>query len=139
MLRDLDRRHPDPTGAGVNEDAFAAPKPGHILQGVPRGHENDRQCGGFFKSEVTGKVPHIAGAGDGVGGEAENGETENTIAGRDMRDLRTDRPNDTGHFVTKDARVRCVARIERERLEHVAEIHSGRFHFDQHLTALAGR
>ena len=36
-------------------------------------------------------------------------------------------------FVTEDTSIRCVGRIQAERLEHVAEIHSRGFDLDQHL------
>jgi hypothetical protein len=54
-----------------------------------------------------------------------------------VRDVGTDCPNDTPNFVAKDARARSVAGIKGERLEHIPEIHSRRFHFDQHLTGTA--
>ena len=56
-----------------------------------------------------------------------------------MRDTGSNRPNDTANFVAENARIRSVARIKRQRLEHVAEIHSGGFHFDQYLARTALR
>ncbi len=56
-----------------------------------------------------------------------------------MRHARADFPNDATNFVAEDPRVRRVARIKRERLEHVAEIHPGRLHVDQHLARFALR
>ena len=56
-----------------------------------------------------------------------------------MRDARANFLNDTANFVAKNARVRSIARIKCQRLEHIAEIHSRRFHFDQHLARAARR
>ena len=51
-----------------------------------------------------------------------------------MRDIATNRPNDTANFVTENTCIQSVTRIKRERLEDVTEIHSRGFHFDQDLT-----
>ena len=72
-------------------------------------------------------------------GNSEDGETKHTISRRDVRDIGANCFNDAANFVAKNARIRSIARIKRQRLEHVAEIHSGRFHFDQHLTRAARR
>ena len=56
-----------------------------------------------------------------------------------MRDVRSNRFDDAANFVAKNARIRSIAWIKCQRLEHVAKIHSGRFHFDQHLTRAARR
>ena len=47
--------------------------------------------------------------------------------------------NDAANFVAKNARVGSIARIKCECLEHIAEIHSRCFHFDQHLARTARR
>jgi hypothetical protein len=56
-----------------------------------------------------------------------------------MRYTRPNFFNDAANFVAKNARVRSIARIKRECLEHIAEIHSRCFHFDQHLARSARR
>ena len=55
-----------------------------------------------------------------------------------MRDSGADGLDHARHFVAEDPRVRRFRRIERERLEHVAEIHARGFHFDHHLARAAG-
>ena len=91
-MRDLDRRHPDAAGAGVDQNAFARAQPRHVLQRVPRGHEDDRQRGRRFKSEIAGNAPHVACPRDGVRGNPENGQTKNAIARRNMGDIRRQSP-----------------------------------------------
>ena len=72
-------------------------------------------------------------------GDSEYGEAKNAISRCDVSHARSNLPNDTSHFIAKNSRVRRIARIKRERLEHVAEIHSRRFHFDQHLAGTTRR
>ena len=72
-------------------------------------------------------------------GEAENREAENAIARRDMGHARPDLSNDTTDFIAENARVRRITGIKRERFEHVAKIHSGRFDVDQDLAGAAWR
>ena len=57
---------------------------------------------------------------------------------RDVLHAGTDRHDDTANLVAEDARIRCLARIKRERLEHVAEVHARGFDVDQHFTRAAG-
>ena len=71
--------------------------------------------------------------------DSENGETEHTISGSDVSDIGANFLDDTANFIAKNSRVRSIARIKCQGLEHVAEIHSRRFHFDQHLTRPARR
>jgi hypothetical protein len=71
--------------------------------------------------------------------DSEDGKTEHAISRRDMRDIGANCFDDAADFVAKNARIRSVARIKRQRLEHVAEIHSGRFHLNQHLARAARR
>ena len=56
-----------------------------------------------------------------------------------MRDAGADGLHDTADLVAEDAGVGRFARVERERLEHVAEIHAGGFDVDKHLARPAGR
>src|SRR5260370_38191722 len=74
-----------------------------------------------------------------MGGDSKYGETEHTISWNELRDIRTNRPNDATHFVAKNTRIRSITRIERQRLKHVAEIHPGRLHLDQYLAWAALR
>src|SRR5213075_3316224 len=46
---------------------------------------------------------------------------------------------DPANFIAKNSRIRSIARVKSQGLEHVAEIHSRRFHLDQHLTRPAWR
>ena len=139
MERDLDRRHPDATRARVYENALALAQSRHVSQRMPRGHENDRQRRRFLEREARRNPSHVAAPRDRLRGDSEDGETKDTISRRDVRDIGSDCFNDTADFVAENARIRSIARIKRQRLEHVAKIHSGRFHFDQHLTRAAWR
>ncbi len=125
MLRDLHRRHADAAGAGMHEHALARPHARHVFQRVPRGHEDDRQRRRFFKRKSLRDAPHIAAAGEGLRRQAEDGEAEDAVARRHVRDAFADGAHDAADFVAEDARVRRLAGIERERLQHVAEIHAG--------------
>ena len=82
---------------------------------------------------------HVSRARYRVGGNSEDGEPEHTISWREVRDVRANCFDDTADFVAKNSRIRSIAWIKCQRLEHVAEIHSGRFHFNQHLTRAARR
>src|SRR4029077_2729239 len=75
----------------------------------------------------------------GVSSNSEGGEPEHTISWGEVRDVRSNRFYDAANFVAKNARVRSIAWIKCQRLEDVAKIHSGRFHFNQHLTRAAWR
>ena len=72
-------------------------------------------------------------------GDPENGEAEHTITWRDVCDTRAHGLNNAANFVAKNTRIRSIARIKCQRLEHVAEIHSRHFDFDQHLGRAALR
>src|SRR6476659_436972 len=82
---------------------------------------------------------HISRTRYRVSSNSEDGKTEHAISRRDMRDIGANCFNDAANFVAKSARIWSIARIKCQRLEHVAKIHSGRFHFNQHLTRAARR
>ena len=138
MMRDLDRRHADAARARVDEDALALAQARHVLQRVPRGHEDHRQRRRFLERQVVRNAAHVAAARQRLRREAEDRETEDAIARRDMRDAGTDRLDHAADFVAEDARIGRFAGIERERLEHVAEVHARGFHFDEHFAGPQG-
>src|SRR5260370_33460271 len=82
---------------------------------------------------------HVSRARYRVSGNSEDSEAENTISWHEVRDVRANPFDDTANFIAKNARIWGVARIKSQRFQHVAKIHSGRFHFDQHLTRSAWR
>src|ERR1700730_739325 len=82
---------------------------------------------------------HVPRTGYRVGGNSEDGEAKHTISWPEMRDVRANCLDDAANFVAKNARIWSVTRIKCHRLEDVAEIHSGRLHFNQHLTRPAWR
>ena len=88
MMRDLDRRHSDAARAGVDENAFALAQARHVLQRVPRSHENDRQSRCRFESRPAGMRRTSPAARQRVRGKAEDRETENAISRRDVRHAR---------------------------------------------------
>ena len=49
----------------------------------------------------------------------------------------SNRLDNTGHFVAKDPGVRRFAWIQGKGFQHVPEIDSGSFYFDQHLAGIA--
>src|SRR5260370_30807776 len=82
---------------------------------------------------------HVSRARYRVRGNSEDSEPEHTISWREVRDVRANCFDDTADFVAKNSRIRSIAWIKRQRFQHVAEIHSVRFHFNQHLTRAARR
>ncbi len=79
VMGDLDGRHPDTTGTGVNENAFTGFHPGDVVKRIPCRHEDDRQRRGFLVGKIVRHLPNIGGAGQRVGRQAENRETERTV------------------------------------------------------------
>ena len=110
MMRDLDGRHADATRARVNEDHFAGLHPGHGLQRIPRGHEDDRNRRRFLKGQALRHPAHIGGPRERVRGKAEDGETEDTVSRRDVRHAFADGDDLARHFVAEDARIRRLGR-----------------------------
>ena len=139
VMRDLDRRHADAARARVDEDAFALAQPRHVLQRMPRSHEDHGQRRRFLERQIRRNAADIAAARQRLRGEAEYRETKHTISRRDVLHAGADCLDDTADFVAENARIRRIAGIKRERLEHVAEIHSRGFDVDQHFTRAAGR
>jgi hypothetical protein len=74
-----------------------------------------------------------------MGGKAEHGETKHPISWPNMIHTGSDGPNYAGNLVAEDVGVWRFARIQRERLEHVAEIHPCRFDLDEYFAGSAGR
>ena len=111
----------------------------HVLERVPRGHEDHGQRGRFLERQLARNAAHIAAARQRLRGQAEDGEAKDAIARRDMRHAGADGLDDAADFVAEDARVGRFAGIKRERLEHVAEVHARGFDVDQHFTRPAGR
>ena len=87
---------------------------------------------------MTWNPADIAAAREGLRSKAKNGQTENTVPRFNVLDVRADRGHDTRDFVPEDASIRCFTRIKRERLEHIAEIHSRGFDIDHHFAWTAG-
>ena len=105
MMRDLDRRHADAARAGVDENAFALAQSRHVLQRMPRRHEDDRQRRRFLEGKARRDAPDIAAARQRLRGESEHREAEDAIARRDVGHARPDCPNDACDFIAEDARV----------------------------------
>ena len=114
-------------------------EPRHVFERVPRSHEDDRQRRRFLEGQARRNAPHVAAARQRLRGEAEYREAKHAIARRDVRHARADCLDDAADFIAENARIRRIAGIKRERLEHVAEIHSRGFDVDQHLAGTAGR
>ena len=137
MMRDLDRRHPHAARARMDEDALARLQVRHGFQRVPRGHEDHWKRRGFFKREAVRDDAHIASPRHRVSREAKHREAKHAVARRDVRHAAADRLHHASHFVAEDAGVRRLGGIERERLQHIAEIHARRAHFDHDFTRAA--
>ena len=110
-----------------------------FLQRVPRGHEDHGQRGGLLEGQAGRNPAHVAAARQRLRGQPKDREAEDAVTRRDMSHARADGLHDAADFVAEDARVRRFAGIERERLEHVAEVHARGLHFDQHFARPAGR
>ena len=123
----------------MDENALALAQPRDVFQRMPRGHEDHRQRRRFLKREFVRNAAHVAAARQRLGGQAEDREAEDAIAGLTCVNVRTDRRDDAADFVAEDARVRRFAGIQRERLEHVAEIHARGFDVDEHFARTARR
>ena len=108
-----------------------------FFQRVPRGHEDHGQRGRFLKRQPARNAADIAAARQRLRGEAEDRETEDAIAGRDVLHACADGLDHAADFVAEDARVGRFAGIKRERLEDVAEVHARGFHVDQHFARAA--
>src|ERR1700719_4224255 len=130
MQHDLDRLHSNSTRPCVHEDALALAQSRDVLQCMPRGNENDRQGRSRLKCQAFWNRSHIARARYRVSGNSEDGETEHTISWSDVRNVRANCFDDAAHFVAKNVRIRSIAWIKCQRLEHVTEIHSRCFDFN---------
>src|SRR5262249_43044071 len=89
--------------------------------------------------KIGRNATHITASRDCLRREAEDCETENAITRFYVRDIGSDGGNDPAHFVAEDAGIGCFARIKRECLEHIAEIHSRGFDIDDYFFRTAGR
>ena len=138
-MGDLDGGHADAASSGVDEDALAFFQAGNRVQRIPGGHENDRQRRRFLECHSRRHLPDIRGAGHRMRSQAEDGETENAVAGFHMGDARANRADDARHFVAEDPRIRRFRRIECECFEHIPEIHAPGHDLDHHLARTAGR
>ncbi len=83
------------------------------------------------KERLAGNGAEITGSSEGLGGEAEGGEAEDAVAGGEVVNAGADFANDAADFVAEDGGVGGFARVEREGLENVAEVHSGGDGFDE--------
>src|SRR6476469_6208785 len=106
---------------------------------MPGSHKNDWNGGGLLEGNVVGNEPNITSAGYFSCSQAKNGQAENTITGSNVFNARSHGRNDPGHFISENARIGRFSRIKGERLEHVAEIHSGGFDIDDHVAGIALR
>ena len=92
VMRDLDRRHADAARARVDEDAFALAQARHILERMPRSHEDHRQRRRFLERQVARNAADITAARQRLRGEAEHREAKHAIARRDVLHARRRRP-----------------------------------------------
>ena len=111
----------------------------HVLERVPRSHEDHGQRRRFLERQVARNAADIAAARQRLRGKAEHREAKHAVSRCDVRHPRADGLDDTAHFVAEDARIRRFAGIKSERLEHVAEVHARGFDFDQHLDRVRRR
>src|SRR5207248_9452621 len=100
-------------------------------------HNRNRSC--FLKGQIIRNPAHVAGACDRLRRQAEHGQTEDPIARTNVRNIGSDGGDDTANFVSKDTRIWRFARIKRESLKHVAEIHPRRLNIDEYFARLARR
>jgi hypothetical protein len=139
MKRNLDGSHADSARARVDQDTLLLAQTGDVLQRMPCGHEDDRQSRRRLERQSCWNPPHIAGTRDRVRSQSKERKPKDFVAGGYMGDTGSNRSNDSADLIAKDASVGGVARVKGQGFQDVAEIHSRRFHFDQHLTRLALR
>ena len=89
-MRDLDRRHADAARARVDEDAFALAQARHVLERMPRSHEDHGQRRRFLERQVARNAAHIAAARQRLRRKAEHREAKHAIARRDVLHARAD-------------------------------------------------
>src|SRR5947207_15368315 len=106
---------------------------------MPGGHEHNRNRSRFLKGQIARNPTHVAGTRDRLGRQPKHGQTEDSIARTNVRNIGSDGGNDTTNFVSKDARIGRFPGIKRESLEHVAESHASRIPADDYLTWPARR
>src|SRR5882724_12930894 len=106
---------------------------------MPGGHEHNWNRSRFLKGQIVRNSAHVAGTRDRLRRQTEHGQTEDSIARPNVRDIGPDCGNDTANFVSKDARIWRFAGIERESLKHVAEIHARRLNVDHYFARSARR
>jgi len=106
---------------------------------MPGSHEYHWQRRRRFKRQSVRDGPHIAGPCHRNRCQPEHRQAEHPVARRHMRDAAAHGDDHARHFVTKDAGIGRFCRIERQRLEHIAEIHARGFHLDGHLAGATSR
>ena len=134
VMGDLNGGHAHAAGTRMDEDAFAGLELCHGFQRMPRGHEHHRQRRRRLKRQSIRNGPHIAGPRHRYGCQPEHRQPEHPLARHHMGDAAADGEHHARHFVAKDAGIGRLRRIERQRLEHVAEIHPRGLHLDRHFT-----
>jgi hypothetical protein len=139
VMRDLDRRHADPTRASVNEDTFASAEMGHVFERMPRSHEDHGQRRCFLERQFTWNETDVTAARQCLSCKTKHREAEHSITRCDVRHTGTHGGDHAPNLVAENARIWCLAWIKRERLEHVAKIHASGFDVDQNLPRSAGR
>jgi hypothetical protein len=129
VKRDLDGGHSDSTSR-PREQGRARPRViAQRFAARTGGHENDRQRELPPQMSDLLNRSHIARARYRVSGNSEDGETEHDLLS-DVRNVRANCFDDAAHFVAKNMRIRSIAWIKCQRLEHVTEIHSRCFDFN---------
>ena len=86
VMGDLNGGHAYAAGPGVDEDHVTLFDAGDGFEGVPCGHEDDREGGGFLVGEIGGHRAHVGASGQRVSGETEDGEAEGAVAGLHVSD-----------------------------------------------------
>ena len=117
----------------MDKDSIAGAQPRHVLERMPRSHEDNWDSGRLFEREIDRDAPHVPGAGEGVSGKPERRDTEYPVARRDVRYSGAGGDYDAGDFVTESPGIRRIAGVEGKRLKRIAKIHSRRFHVDKDL------
>ncbi len=129
---DLDRRHTDTTGTGMDQDLLARLQTGEVLQRVVGGEEHQWHGRRGLPGPVVGDAGQQSLIGSARRTEPAEHHAHDPVAGGQFGDVRTDLGHDTGGFGAEQSR---LTGVHAESVEHVAEVEARGTDPDAHLPA----
>ena len=102
-LGELDGRHPDPTGAGLDQDGVARLQMAELEEAVVGRPELDRDGRGGFERHAVGDRPRLAGGDTGqLGVRALHHHGDHALTDREALDALADLPHGAARLVPDD-------------------------------------